>query len=140
MEKDPNTGDDTLRPKRVKKINIPNMTEKLNIEKIHTAVATVNEELLILVDHKNMNILDLRDLEKNDEGALTVEEVICHKDVNIQSLQLIEDRFMYIMFNKVKAFQFDSRTGDPKARAKLALLQSGNGTGLMDLDIVRKNP
>ena len=47
---------------------------------------------------------------------------------------------MYIMFNKVKAFQFDSRTGDPKARAKLALLQSGNGTGMMDLDIVRKNP
>ena len=47
---------------------------------------------------------------------------------------------MYIMFNKVKAMQFDSRTGDPKARAKLALLQSGNGTGLMDLDIVRKNP
>ena len=86
MEKDPNTGDDTLRPKRVKKINIPNMTEKLNIENIHTAVATANEELLILVDHKNLNILDLRDLEKDQEGALTVEEVICHKDFNIQSL------------------------------------------------------
>lgn len=140
MERDPNTGDENLRPKRVKKILIPNMTEKLNIESIHTAVATANEELLILVDKKNLNILDMRDLEKGEDGAYTVEEIICHKDFNIQSLQLIEDRFMYIMFNKVKGFQYDSRAGDPKARARLALLQSGNGTGLMDLDIIRKNP
>ena len=71
---------------------------------------------------------------------MTVKDVILHEGYNIKSLQLVEDRFMYIMYNKVKNFQFDSRSTAPKARAKLALLQSGNGTGLMELDIVRNNP
>ena len=62
------------------------MTEKLNVDNIHTAVATANEELLILVDQKNLNVLDLRGLEKGEDNALTVEDVIYHKDCNIQSL------------------------------------------------------
>ena len=40
MEKDPNTGKELLRPKGIKKIKIPKMSEKLNIEDIHSAVAT----------------------------------------------------------------------------------------------------
>ena len=36
------------------------MGKRINLEKVHTAISTKDESLLILVDNKDMLILDMR--------------------------------------------------------------------------------
>ena len=59
--------------------------------------------------------------------------------MNIQGLQLIENRYMYIMFNKVYQPLLDTKDVDPKRKANIALLRSGNGAGFIDLETLKTN-
>lgn len=88
--------------KRVKKYDLPDMTSKSNFGSCHTAICTEDEELLILVDKVDMHIFDLREALAKPVGqaGFNLPEPVTHEQVNIQGLQLIENRYMYIMFNK----------------------------------------
>lgn len=59
--------------------------------------------------------------------------------MNIQGLQLIQNRYMYIMFNKVSQPLLDPKHSEPRARARMMLLQSGNGAGIIDLQSLTKD-
>jgi len=60
------------------------MTERMDLNSVHTAVSTAENELLIFVDKKDMHIYDLRDaiLDKESGGYL-VEKAHTNKDLNI---------------------------------------------------------
>ena len=89
--------------KRVKKIYVEDMDTKIDLQTLHTAVATANNEFLILVDNTDKHVIDFRNLTIDvDVGGFVVtdENFHTHKGAHIQSLQLIENQFMYIMVNK----------------------------------------
>ena len=46
---------------------------------------------------------------------------------------------MYIMFNKVYQPLLDTKDVDPKRKASIALLRSGNGAGFIDLETLKTN-
>lgn len=53
-----------------------------------------------------MFVYNLRNAEiEEDENKLItlhVKDVTCHYNMNVRSLQLLENRFMYLMYNNVK--------------------------------------
>ena len=89
---------------RKKKIYVNNLQEKIDAGSIHHAFSTKNEEFLILIDSKNMYVLDTRQMKLSKEtGGYNIpeEKFFVHKDRNIKGVQLIEDRYLYVLHNKV---------------------------------------
>jgi hypothetical protein len=70
--------------KRVKKIVDLKMSERMDMNTVHTAVSNAENELLIFVDKKDMHIYDLRDLTLDREsGGYLVQKAHTKKDLNI---------------------------------------------------------
>ena len=90
---------------RKKKIYMNNLQKYIDAGSIHNALSTKNEEFLILIDNKHMYVLDTRQMKLSRETGgynIPAESFFVHSDRNIQGVQLIEDRYLYVLHNKLK--------------------------------------
>ena len=80
-------GNNNVIMKRIKKIFIEDMADKIDVESCHVGVATDEDDILILIDNQDMHIIDLRNLKVNkDVGGYIVDNLVTHKGVNIHGL------------------------------------------------------
>ena len=92
-----------------------------------------------------MYVLDTRQIKLNQEtGGYNIpeENFFVHKDRFIQGLKLIENRYLYVLHNKLSkpAYIMNLKTGTPQQRARAALLSSGNGAAMLDLSTLFTDP
>jgi len=109
------------------------------VSSLHTVVSTKGEELLIFFDKNDMHVFNMRTARLDPEiGGYRVTDVVTHKNVNVRSLQLYEDRHMYVMFDEVQVVSSFSRSKalTPQQVRALTNIGSKSGIGYMDLQVL----
>ena len=94
-------GQESINMKRIKKIYMDDMSSQINLKTVHTALSTEDETFFILSDDKDMVVFDMRTAELNkDVGGYVVKKVYRYESCNLQGMQLIEDRYLYVTYNQ----------------------------------------
>mmetsp|Transcript_35145 Transcript_35145/g.42978 ORF Transcript_35145/g.42978 Transcript_35145/m.42978 type:complete len:105 (-) Transcript_35145:341-655(-) len=94
-------GETVLDLKRIKKVYEEGMAKRVCMESIHSVVTTKNEELILLFDQNDMHIYDMTQAELDEKTrSYVVTDVLTHKRMNFRGLQLLEDRYLYVMYNQ----------------------------------------
>ena len=94
-------------------------------------------ELVILFDNCNMYVLDMKKAQQYQERAYEIDEkdIIIHQRINCQGLQLLEDKYLYMMnAHGHSAFaDVDPSSMSPKQLALVNKLAIPSGLGCIDL-------
>ena len=93
-------GVNVLGLQRIKKVLDQGLAQRVCTESIHSVVATKNEELIILFDKSDMHIYNMQTATHDPQrSSYEIQDVITHSSMNFRGLQLLEDRYMYMMYN-----------------------------------------
>ena len=106
-------------------------------DSIHSAIATKMFELIMLFDNYNMYILDMKKAQRYQDRAFEIDEkdIIIHRSINCQGLQLLEDKYLYMMnAHGHSAFRdVDPSSMSPKQLALVNKIAIPSGLGFVDL-------
>ena len=82
----------------IKKVYDAGLSERIDMDSLHSVIATKNQELIIFFDAQDMHVYDMRTASldnktKDYRGSTTT----TYKKMYVRGLQLLEDRYMYVM-------------------------------------------
>lgn len=118
----------------IKKVYDAGLSERIDMDSLHSVIATKNQELIIFFDAQDMHVYDMRTASldnktKDYRGSTTT----TYKKMYVRGLQLLEDRYMYVMCEGLVS-KLDRSSMGPEQRAKVAAISNSSGLGIIDLD------